>query len=323
MWTKPLAALHPNLGYNFFHLPEHSIPGVFAMHARLRFTILALAVACSLGLAQEKKDAPKQKANAVATLQKADLPKATVIETEHFLIGSSLPDEKAKALGAMLEKVAPVARKGAQFEDKEEAWKGKLAVYYLPENRDFKGFIRNVVNEKPEGIYYNLRADDPYLVDPVEVSGKATESDQFADTTAIVAGAYLKSKGGSAAVPEWLVDGFGRITAMRAEGMTAKRYTTYKTAAKTAAAGTKTGKPAAIADLWAESRPANVDVIAASFAEYLAYGPGKDNFLKLVSGFRPDENGNVPMAPQAFEAAGWKDLSMLEKAWQKWVTTGK
>jgi hypothetical protein len=285
--------------------------------------LFALIVSASQAQSQDKKDTSTQKPAIVANLKKADLPKTTIVETDNFFIVSSIPEEKAKLLGAVLEKVVPVARKGLQFEGKEEAWKGKLAVYYLPENRDFKSFIRNVVAEKPDGIYYSLRTDEPFLVDPVDLSNNATESDQFANTASIVAAAYIKSKASSAAVPDWLSEGFGRITAMRAEGMNSKRYTTYKTASKNAAIGTKGGKPAAIADLWSETKPANSDIIATSLTEYIAYGPGRENFIKLVYGFRPAENGTAPTAPQAFEAAGWKEIPVLETAWRKWVTTGR
>jgi hypothetical protein len=105
---------------------------------------------------------------------------------------------------------------------------------------------------------------------------------------------------------------------MRAEGLNSARYQKHKTAARGLA--NKGAKPT---DLWAETKPANADVLANSFAEYLAYGPGAANLVKLLTGFRPDGNGNPPAAQQAFEAAGWKDLAMLEAAWRKWATTGK
>jgi hypothetical protein len=268
-------------------------------------------------------DAAKQKEAAAANMKKADLEKATVVESEHFIVASKLPTDKAKALGTMLDRIVPIARKGARFEPKEEAWKGKLTIYYLPEVRDFKGFIRNVVVMQPNGLHYDLRSDTPYIVDPVEVPGKPSESSNFANTTTIVAGAFLKARGASANLPDWLVKGFGRITFLRSEGLGSKRYQTYKTQAKTLAGGGKAGKPAAVSELWGEGSPENADVLGASFVEYLAYGPGSENFLRLVYGFRPDENGNAPSVAQAFEAAGWKEIPALEKSWQKWATTGK
>jgi hypothetical protein len=287
------------------------------------FAVVVLALTAP---AQEKKDekadVSKQKDAVAANLKKADLPAAHVTETEHFLIATTISKDKAKALVATLEKVVSKARAGAQFEEKEEPWKGKLAVYYLPEGRDFKSFIRNVAMEQPGGVHYELRSDNPMIVDPVELPGKPTESDQHFNTAALVAGAYLRAKAGTAKVPEWLADGFGRVTAMRAEGAGSKRYPAYRRAAVAAVRGTA-GKPAALGDLWAEDRTTNVDTLANSFADYLAYGPGKENFPKLITGFRPNEGGGIPTVPQALEAAGWKDVAMLEAAWRRWVTTGK
>jgi hypothetical protein len=291
----------------------------------MRLAVVALALAAGVAAlesrlaAQEAKvDAAKQKAVAVENLKKAGLAKPTVVETNQFIVATMLSEEKAKALGAALEKVVPVARKSLEFEAKEEAWKGKLAVYYLPDSRDFKNFVRTVVVAQPGGVHYDVRADEPFVVDPVEVSLKATEADQFANAAANVAGAYLKAKGSSALLPEWLVGGFGRVTAMRAEGVNSKRYLAYKTTAKGLA--NKGAKPT---ELWAETKPANAELLANSFAEYLAYGPGAPNFVKLVYGYRPDANGNPTSPEAAFEAAGWKDLAMLETAWRKWAVTGK
>lgn len=295
---------------------------------RLALLTLALVTAVTATVAQDKKDstddlAKKQQAATAGNLKSAAIGKTALVETQNFLVVGTLTPEKGKALGAVLEKVVPVARKALQYEEKEEAWKGRLAVYYLPDGADFKNFIRAVVMKQPEGVHFDLRADAPFVVDPVETPAKATEADQFAASAATVAGAYLRARAGTAAVPEWFVHGFGRVTAARAEGTNSRRYQAYKTTSRAAVLGPKGGTPPAIADLWAETKPANAALLADSLAEYLAYGPGSVNLLKFVYGFRPDENGNVPGPNQAFEAAGWKDLAMLEAAWRKWVTTGK
>jgi hypothetical protein len=269
-----------------------------------------------------KATVAKQKEAVVANLKKADLSKANIFETDSYFIVGVMPEEKAKALGGLLEKVVPVARKGLHYEAKEEAWKGKLAVYYLPETRDFKSLIRSAFMMKPEGVHYDVRSDTPLIVDPVEVPGKATEAELFSNTAMNVASAYLKARGSTANIPYWLQSGFGRVTALRAEGLNSTRYQSFKKQAK-AVAGGKSTPAAEIADLWAENKPGNIDVLSASFVEYMAYGPGAENFIKLVYGFRPDENGNPSSVAQAFEAAGWKDSAALEELWQKWVGRGE
>jgi hypothetical protein len=284
--------------------------------------VVAVLAAAALGSAQDKKgtptDAGGQKRAAIDNLTKAGFGTPGVIETDNFVVATTLPAEKAKALGAVLEKVAPVARKAAQFEDADEPWKGKLTVYFLPDGREFRAFMRGVLVVKPEGVHYDLRAAEPFVVDPVELPGKPAEADQFWNTAAVVGGAYLKAKGGAADLPDWLRDGFGKATALRAEGTTSKRYQAFRTAVRGATA--RGGK---VADLWGETRPPAADVLAAGFAEYLAFGPGAANFPKFVSGFRPGENGEAPTVPQALEAAGWKDWSALDAAWRRWLATGK
>jgi hypothetical protein len=265
-----------------------------------------------------KKDVARQKGVVAGNLKKADLGKTAVVETEYFLLATTLPEPRARALGAVLDRVVPVARRALQFEEKETAWKGKLAIYHLPDSRDFKGFIRSVVGMQPGGIHYELRSDDPFLVDPVDVPSSATEAEQFQNGAAVVAGAYLKSKGDTAALPGWLVSGFGRVTALRAEGLNSRRYLAHKSAARTAARSGS--KPT---ELWSDTNPENADLLANSLVEYLTYGPGSARFARLIVAFRPDDNGNTPDVPAAFGAAGWKDLTMLESAWKKWAMTGK
>lgn len=266
-----------------------------------------------------KVDPAKQKAAAVATLKKANLDKAAVVETDNFLIATSWPEEKAKALGAVLEKVVPVARKALQYEEKEEAWRGKLTVFVLPEGREFKSFMRGVVQRDPQGVYTDVRADDPFVVDPVDSPLKATDSEQYVVVAGNVGNAFLRARGSTAALPDWMLNGFGPVTAARAVGTNSPLYTRYRTAARLAVAGPKGGKPAALGELWGDTKPANGDVLAASLAEYMAYGPGAMNFVKLVSAYRPNENGDSPATPQALEAAGWKDVGALEAAWRKWA----
>lgn len=288
--------------------------------ARVLAAAICIALSSSTPAQDEKtkETVAKQKSTVLANLKKAEFGRPVVVESNHFLIAGTLQEEKAKALGVVLDKVVPLARKSLQYEEKEEVWKGKLAVYFLPEPRESRTFIRTILVEQPDGVHYSLRTDEPFLVDPVAAPVKSSESDQFHLNAAIVAGAFLKAKGASAAIPDWLVGGFGRVTAMRAEGLNAKRHAAYKTAAKGIA-----NKGAKVMDLWAETKPANADLLANSFAEYLAYGPGAANFVKLIYGYRPDDNGNPPNAQQAFEAAGWKDLVMLEAAWRKWAISGK
>jgi hypothetical protein len=274
---------------------------------------------------KDKELVAKAKTAAAENLKKCKIDKPTVVETEHFLVAGSLPADKAKALGAVLERTLAVARKGAKFDDKDVAWKGKLTVYFLPDSEEYKAFMRRVLQTTPEGVYADLRTDPPLLVDPAELPGKPTEADLYAATAGRVAGELLRAKGtGTQVVPAWLRDGFGRVSALRAEGTTSKRYTTYRKEAAAAVYGAKTGRPAALDDVWSGAQtPAGV-LLANSFAEFLAYGPRANDFGKFLDALRPSETVPNPTAEQhGFEALGWKDKAAPDAAWKKWVGAGK
>jgi hypothetical protein len=289
-------------------MPPSARPAVAALISMVGLTAFELPAPSQ----DAKLDVARQRSAVAANLKKAGFTRTTIVESKQFIVATTLSEEKAKALGAALDRVAPIARKALKFDAKEEVWTGKLAVYYLPEGSDFKTFIRSVVVSQPEGVHYSLRSDEPFVVDPADGPANATEADQLASAMAVVASAYLRAK--EASLPDWLTGGFGRVTAMRAEGLSAKRYLAYKSAARTLA--NRGGKPS---ELWSESPPASAEVLANSFTEYLAYGPGAANFSKLIAGLRPDENGTPANIAAAFEATGWKDIGMLEAAWRKWA----
>jgi hypothetical protein len=263
-----------------------------------------------------KEDLAKQKAVAAANLKKAGFARPTIVESRHFIVASTVSETKARALGTAFDRVVPIARKALKFDEKDEAWKGKLAIYYLPEGSDFNTFVRSVLVTQPKGVQFSLDSDEPLIVDPAEGPANSPENDLIANAAAVVASAYLKARVSGAELPEWILGGFGRVTAMRAEGLSARRYVAYRSVARSLA--NKGAKPT---DLWSESPPSSADVLANSLAEYLVYGPGAANFSKLIVGLKNDEDGNPPNVQGAFEAAGWKDLAMLDIAWRKWATT--
>ena len=248
-----------------------------------------------------------------------------MVETDNFIIAGSMPEEKAKALGAVLEKTLPEARKAAKYDEKEFAWKGKLTVYFLPDGDEYKAFMRRVLQTTPEGVYVDLRAEPPLIVDPAELPGKPTDADLYTANAARMAGELLQAKGtGTQVIPSWLRDGFGRVSAMKAEGLTSKRYSAYKTAARKAILTPKGGKPPAIADVWSETKTATSELLANSFAEFLAFGPKEKDFGKFLDGLKPSEGVANPTVPQqGFESLGWKDDAMADAAWKKWAAATK
>lgn len=292
------------------------------LRARL---VLCFALSAALAVAhradaQDKTDGAQARAAAVENLKKVKIDKPTVTESENFVVAGTMPEEKAKALAAVLERAYAVGRKGAQLGEKDFAWKGKLVVYYLPDAGEFKRLMRTVFQEQADGAYANFKLEPPALVDPADAPGKPTEADLYFNTAARVCGELVRAKGtGTQEVPGWLRDGFGRASAMRAEGTTAKRYAAYKSAARAAVQ-----RGAKLDDVLSGTKTPAGDVPATSFAEFLAYGPRAADFGKLIDALRPsDENPTPTVQAQGFAALGWKDAAAAEAAWKRWVQTGK
>lgn len=290
--------------------------------------LLAFALAGTPESAAQDKDKDGKAARdaAVANMKKIKIDSPTVEESDNFVVVGTIAKEKAVALAKVLEKTLPVARKGAKYDDKDTAWKGKLTVYFLPDSGEFKSFMRGVLQKSAqEGAYTDVRVEPPLVVDPVDVPGKATDADQYAATAARVAAALIQAKGGaredgSPNVPAWLRDGFGRVAQMRAEGLNSPRYTKYKGAVRAAVLNPK---GAAMSDAWSDAKSATNEAVAASVAEFLAFGPKAAEFDKFLGGLRPSEGNGNPTIQNGFEALGWKEPAQAEAAWKRWVQTGK
>lgn len=281
----------------------------------------ALLLALGAGMSPADEVSDKQKTVARGNLAKADIRKAAVAESDALIVCARLPEARVRTVAGALQKTYKTARKGLQFDEQEEPWKGKLTVYLLPDQRDFAQFMRSVAGQRAEGTSHTaVRGDEPYVVSGAELDAKVTDADVVAELAPLVAGALLSSKTGpSTAVPGWVRSGFGRAAALRAEGVTGRRFTTYKTQARAAVLGGAGRPPAALADAWGD-RP-DAGVVATSLMDYMAFGPGAENFPKFLSGLRPDENGTEPAIMTAIEGAGWKGPE-LDAAWKKWVRAG-
>jgi len=287
--------------------------------ARRSVPLAGLLVALAAAAAPADDASDKQKKVAEANVKKSEVGKTTVTDAEAVILVSTLPEAKAKAVADALSKVFKTARKGLQFEEKEEAWKGKLTVYHLPNPKDYTLFMRLVVGASPDApSFLSIRSDEPFVVGKSEGGAKGDPGDVAAEMGPLVSGAVLAAKAGSATMlPGWVKTGFARAAALRAEGAGGKRLTAYKTQVR--AAVTVKGKPTPIGDVW-EGGP-DADVLATSLMDYFAYGPGQRNLAAFLTGLKPNENGDTPAITTAIEAAGWK-LPELEAAWRKWVLAG-
>lgn len=288
--------------------------------ALLAFTALLAAV--SAGRSDVVTD--KQKAAALANLKTAELSGYTVVESATLILVSPLPEARAKAVAEALEKTVKSARKGLQFTDKDEAWKGKLTVYHVPDRRGYGQFLRLVAGDRSDtATFVTVRGDEPYVATGAEVAAKAADADIAAEIGPAIGAAYFQSKAGPMTpLPAWVRAAFGRAASLRAEGPSGKRLTPYKAAARSAVLGKGRG-PATLGELWANERP-DAELVATSFLDYLAFGTdkaGQEKFTRFVTNLRPDENGESPEVAKALETAGWK-APELEVAWRSWAAKG-
>jgi hypothetical protein len=292
------------------------------MHFLNRFVLLAGCLVALVAFSAGADDVSNtQKKVAQTHLTTAGVKNGATVESESLIFCSSLPEVRAKTIVEGLQKVYKTGRKGLQFEQKEEAWKGKLAVFFLPTKQEYNEFLRLVAGERPGTAYaLMIRSDEPYVVGGGEIGEKAKDADISAELGTVIGAALLMSKAGSSTpVPGWVRTGFGRAAVLRAEGMNGRRFLAYRAEARAAVLGGK-GKPALIADVW-EAERADSDLLATSLMDYMAFGPGSANFSRFLTGLKPNENGDAPTIQAALESGGWKP-DALEAAWKKWVQAG-
>jgi hypothetical protein len=285
--------------------------------------------------ADENDDAAaKQKAAAADNWQKLELKDAPgVAETAHLLLYAQMPEAKAKALVASLEKQYELAAKVLKFDDKEQRpWPGKLTVYVLADKPTFNSFLRKVEKRSPmeETSVVVVRGDEPHVAagpprgaDPRPVRPPAGDPvsrgllslNPAADQQAgyLVSEALLTKKAGAGAeVPEYLRGGFSRATAYHAATPPAalpvrRGNPTW--------AGLVRGRPAAAT--WAAMLgPEEQMLFGSHLMDYLAYGPGTSKLPDFVGGFRVEE-GMSKTLKDALESAKITELD-LERGWAKW-----
>jgi hypothetical protein len=275
-----------------------------------------LVLAAAPALADPVSD--KQKAAALDNMKKAEIAGAAVAEGKNLIVCAAVPEAKAKALAESLDKVYLLARKTLKYADADKPFTGKLTVYYLPD-RQYKQFVRTVTGDRPgESFHFVLKGDEPYVAAGPDLPPNPTDADVAGEVGVGVATALFSAKS-STMYPDWVRAGFAKVTSLRAEGVGTRRYTAYKTQARTQVLGK--GKPAPLADVW-DGRSKESEVLALSLMEYLAYGPGAAKFESFLNGFKPTESVPTPTQTHAIEAAGWKE-PQLDLAWKKWVSTGR
>ncbi|MFO0851489.1 MAG: hypothetical protein U0871_23465 [Gemmataceae bacterium] len=285
------------------------------------FALLLLLAAPAV--ADDRADAvAAQRKAADAVLAEAKL-KVAPTETDDLLVYSTLPPARAKPLAAALQKAHTAAVKASKRPGSDPLWAGKLTVYVLPDARAYKAFVQQGLKESPaarETYRVDVKADPPAVAVGAGIGEKPTDAQLTAEAAAVV-GAAVLDKAHGVTLPDWLRVGFGRAVYLRADGPKSQRLAAHR--AKVRALYARTGgaafSPWAV---WGGKPVDEFDTLAASFAEFLAFGPLADGLPKFVGGFKPSEQNENPTPEQALEAAGWKPEA-LDAAWKQWVLTGK
>jgi hypothetical protein len=173
---------------------------------------------------------------------------------------------------------------------------------------------------KGETFALELRAYPPFVLVGSDAGDKPTDA-QMAETAAsLAASAVLAKHAGTGAIPEPILLGFGKAAYLRTDGNAAK-LATHRSRVK--AVYNKTRGQAFKLD-WVTGGQVtpDTDAVAASLAEYLAFGPGAGKFQAVLDALKPSDENQNPTLYTALTAADWKPEA-FEPGWQRWVVTGK
>lgn len=276
---------------------------------------VALALVAGLSVAARADD--KLKSQAAEAMKKADVDGARVVETQHLVVATPLPEAKAKALADGLEKVYAQAAKSLKLTPEET--KTQVTVYVFVEVDHFRQFQRSVLKERPDDDEYataDMKRDDAF----VAVSARRGEKDPKFDTLAggELSKALLTRKAGSAKLPGWMTDGFAKAVAWRLSPAPAERATVSRMA-PALRKGAK-GVATVVDKAWSGTAKEK-EVVAASLMDYLTSGPGAEKFGGVLSSLIPTDATAMPSFLDALKAA---DLTVedLDRQWREWVSKG-
>jgi hypothetical protein len=278
-----------------------------------------LAMALVAGLSADARADDRLKKQAAEAMQKANVDTARVVETQHLVVASSLPEPKAKALADGLEKVYGQSAKALKLTPDET--KTQVTVYVFAEVDHFRQFQRSVLKERPDDDEYataDTRRDDAF----VAVSARRGEKDPKFDTLAggELSKALLGKKAGSAKLPGWMTEGFAKAVTWRLNPATGSAERAAVARMAPALKKGAKGVTPVVDRAWMGTAKEK-DVVAASLMDYFTSGPGVEKFSGLLSAMIPTDAAAMPSFLDALKAA---DLTVedLDRQWREWVSKG-
>jgi hypothetical protein len=277
------------------------------------FTVLFLFIAShSITVAQDEtpKTDPIKPSTLEEVVKKLDLGKANIQDGKEMVLIGTFPNDRLKSLMEIGQKSAEQAMKALKFEKDEKPFSEKLRVFILPSKGSFLTFLRSIEQRRIEGSEtdsIDLRRDPPHVAILIEDAKPGLVDTTFGN---LIAAAVLRSKSSPGVVPNWFRDGF-------------TKYVQIKGNPKVAAVDKPNQRKLVLArtrkvsDAWNHSDPKEQVLIAASLIEFLATGPDADKFSKIVGGFRPNEDNEIPDFDGVLKTAGigWDKLETSWKAW--------
>lgn len=284
------------------------------MFAR-RFVALALVA----GLSVVARADDKLKKQAAEAMQKADVDTARVVETQHLVVATTLPEARAKALADGLEKVYAQVAKALKLTPDET--KTQVTVYVFAEVDHFRRFQRSVLKERPDDDEYataDMKRDDAF----VAVSARRREKDPKFDALAggELSRALLGKKAGSAKLPGWMTEGFAKAVMWRLTPASGSAERAMVSRMAPALRKGAKGVTPVVDKAWSGTVKER-EVVAASLMDYFTSGPGAEKFGGLLSAMIPTDAAAMPSFLDALKAA---DLTVedLDRQWREWVAKG-
>jgi hypothetical protein len=280
-------------------------------------TVMAMAALAALASPafcaddEHAKKVAEQKKQAEAAWKSLEAGDFATVETKHLLVyGAKSLEKQLKAKATLLESYHDKAAAAAGL-DPKEGYPGKITVYLLGDRDQVRSFALRVEKRRlPSGESSSFKAEDNMLHAAAGTGGKGSVESKAGEMLAALI--LARKAGRGTQLPDWLLAGFGRATSYQVspkEKFVLDDRKQVKALAKKKDAS----------DVWdGKLEPEEVESMQGSLAEFMAYGPGKKYFPKLLAGYAPGEGKGTKTTPQALEEAGLTAEKVV-KAWKNWV----
>lgn len=290
-----------------------------------------LGFSWSTGLELTAADDPaevvkKQKEKAAAYCKRV-LPDGTFlhVETPNILLygSKSLPEEKLKAWGDLLEEQLGLLRKAFALDDKKTLWPGKLAVFFFDEKRTFASFIRQIEQRRPESEELSsfLQEDDLAHIAACTTPGKQDPSIEAQVCEQLVTAVFNKVVGENSGVPGWVLPGLIQATVWRTAPNDLARKQRDLDRKKLAFLVTTRRPPRSAKELWNGGLEGEeLALLRGSIVEFLAYGPDAQKFPDFLKAFRPEEGKTKSIDDGLAAVRSFQDK--FDRGWANWVRAG-